>query len=82
MDDRLISRPETFAPRFDAYLKAFEQSGAKTSASIAYYEGGGALLHLAQSPKPELRAQYQRLAQWVMDRQRLADEKATAASAR
>lgn len=82
MNDRLLSRPDTFAPRFDAYLKAFEQAGAKASASITYYEGGGALLHLAQSPKPELRAQYERLAQWVLDRQRLANEEASASTAR
>ena len=63
----------------DAYLRAFEQAGAKTSASITYYEGGGTLLQLAQSPKPEVRAQYERLAQWVLDRQRVADEQARAA---
>ena len=74
MDDRLISKPETFAPRFDAYLKVFEAEGAKINASIAYYEGGGAMLHLARSKDPNVRKHYDRLAQWVLDRQEIADE--------
>ncbi len=82
MDGRLISEPQTYAPRFDAYLKAFAQAGAETSASITYYEGGGALRQLAQSEKPQFRAQYDRLARWVLDRQGLADEQARAAGPR
>jgi hypothetical protein len=77
MDERLISKPETFRPRFDAYLNAFEQARAKTSASIAYYEGGGALLHLAQSQDPEVRRNYERLARWVLERQHEADRLAS-----
>ena len=82
MDDRLISKPETFAPRFDAYLKAFEANGVKSSSSIAYYEGGGTLLHLAKSDKKDVRVYYERMAQWVLDRQRAADAKAAAGQAR
>jgi hypothetical protein len=74
MDDRIITKRETFAPRFDAYLKAFEVEGAKSNASIAYYEGGGALLHLAHSKDATLQTYYTRLAKWVLDRQKLADE--------
>jgi len=73
LDERLISTPQTFAPRFEAYLKAFEANGAKSSASIAYYEGGGTLLHLFQSDQPAVRGHYDRLAEWVLDRQRLAE---------
>lgn len=77
MDERLISKPETFAPRFDAYLKVFEAEGAKTNASIAYYEGGGTMLQLARSKNKDVRKYYDRLAQWVLDRQKLADELST-----
>ena len=82
LDEHLISKTQTFAPRFDAYLKAFETNGVKSSSSITYYEGGGTLLHLSKSDKPEVRHYYDRLAEWVLDRQRLADEKATAGLAR
>ena len=46
LDERLIQKPQTFAPRFDAYLKAFDANGVKSYSAIAYYEGGGTLLHL------------------------------------
>jgi hypothetical protein len=82
LDERLISKPATFAPRFDAYLKAFEANGVKSSSSIAYYEGGGTLLHVSKSDKPEVRHYYDRLAEWVLDRQRLADAEAAAGPAR
>jgi hypothetical protein len=82
LDERLISKPQTFAPRFDAYLKAFEANGVKSSSSITYYEGGGTLLHLSKSDQPDVRHYYDRLAEWVLDRQCLADEKAAAGAAR
>ncbi len=74
LDGRMISKPETFAPRFDSYLKAFEAAGVKTGSSMAYYEGGGALLHLFKSDKAEMHHYYDRMAEWVLDRQHLADE--------
>lgn len=78
LDDRLISKPATFAPRLDAYLKAYETNGVKAASSIAYYEGGGTLLHLSKSEKPDVRHYYDRLAEWVLDRQCLADAQAAA----
>lgn len=72
-DDRLISRTNIFAPRFDAYLKAFADKGVKDSASISYYEGGGTILRLAQSNDKGLHPYYDRLAQWVLGRQLSAD---------
>jgi len=42
------------------------------------YEGGGTLLRLSKSEQPDVRRYYDRLAEWVLDRQRLADEKAAA----
>ena len=73
-DDRLIRQPTVFEPHFDAYLAAFTANGVKDSAAVSYYEGGGTLLHLAQSDDPSIHAHYDRLAQWVVDRQRAADE--------
>ena len=73
-DDRLIKQPEVFAPRFESYLKAFADNGARDSASISYYEGGGAILHLARANDKTIHAHYDRIAQWVVDRQRAADE--------
>lgn len=74
LDGRMMSKPEIFAPRFDTYLKAFETAGVKSASSMAYYEGGGALLHLFKSDKAEMRRYYDRIAEWVLDRQQLADE--------
>lgn len=74
LDDRLISKPDTYAPRFDTYLKAFEAAGVKTASSMAYYEGGGTLLHLFKSDRKDMRNYYDRMAEWVLDRQQMADE--------
>jgi hypothetical protein len=73
-DDRLISQPAIFAPRFEGYLEAFAGNGVRDSAAMSYYEGGGTLLRLARSGDKTTHAQYDRLAQWVADRQHLADE--------
>ena len=75
LDGRILTKPEIFAPRFEAYLKTFEANSVKAAASIAYYEGGGTLLHLFESKEAAIRRHYDRLAQWVLDRQRMADEK-------
>ena len=73
-DDRLISQPADYAPRFEAYLKAFTDNGIRDSASISYYEGGGTILHLAHANNKEIHTHYDRIAQWVIDRQLTADE--------
>ena len=39
-------------------------------ASVAYYEGGGALLKMALSDDPEVRGLYDALAKWVAVRQK------------
>lgn len=72
-NDRLFRQPDFWGPRFEAYLKAFTQNGVKDSASISYYEGGGALLQLAQPNHPQIHY-YDQLAQWVTYRQQIADE--------
>lgn len=73
-DNRLITQPAVFAPRFDGYLKAFAGNGVKDSAAMSYYEGGGTILYLSRARGPAIHAYYDRIAQWVIDRQRLADE--------
>ena len=42
-------------------------------AADANYEGGGALFRLATSAAPDLRAHYDRLAQFILQRQKQAD---------
>lgn len=74
-DGSMISDPEKFVRRFDAYLDVFAQMGVKDTSSIAYYEGGGALHRLAVSADPQVRAHYDRIARFILDRQKLADEK-------
>jgi hypothetical protein len=73
-DGRMISDREHFEPRFDAYLNAFTLKHVKRSSSIAYYEGGGCLYLLATSTDPDVRAHYDRLAHFILDRQILVDK--------
>jgi hypothetical protein len=75
-DERLLSRPEVFAPRFNAYLDSFTTNSVKDTASIAYYEGGGAWFELANSKEPEPRRHYDRLAHFIRERQQRADQQA------
>lgn len=72
-DDRMIKQTSLYAPRFEAYLQAFSDNGVKDSASISYYEGGGTILHLARSENALMNSYYDRIAQWVVDRQESAD---------
>jgi len=71
-DGRALSNPGAFRPRFYEYLKAFDRDGVKSGASVAYYEGGGALLQMANAEDPEGRAMYDALAGWVAGRQKAA----------
>ena len=72
-DDRLITQPATYAPRFEGYLNAFAHNGIKDTAAMSYYEGGGTILHLSRAGNPAIHAHYDRIAQWVVDRQQTAD---------
>jgi hypothetical protein len=78
LDGRLLIQPQTFAPRFSAYLDAFIRNGVRDTSSIAWYEGGGAIYQLATSDAPELRGDYDRLTQFILHRQALADHKLSA----
>lgn len=73
-DPRMITDPSVYEPRFHAYLDAFTRYGVNDGAAMAWYEGGGALFRLAVSDNPKMRADYDELAQFVLKRQRLADE--------
>jgi hypothetical protein len=68
-DHRAFSEAKAFRPRFHAYLNAFDRDGVTAKASVAYYEGGGALLQMARSDDPEVRGLYDALARWVAGRQ-------------
>lgn len=76
-DSRLLTQPEVFAPRFNAYLDSFTTNGVQESASIAYYEGGGALFKLADSTEPDQHRHYDRLARFICERQQRADQQAS-----
>ena len=73
-DGRMLDRPQ-FERRFDVYLDAFKRHGVKDAASIAYYEGGDTLFRLANSDNSQMRAHYDHIAQFIIDRQKLADER-------
>lgn len=71
---RMIDEPDKFERRFDAYLDAFAQHDVKQTAAIAYFDGAGALIRLANSPEARMRAHYDRLARFIRERQTLADK--------
>jgi uncharacterized protein DUF4855 len=74
-DNRVYQSPEVFRPRLYSYLRAFEAGGVREQAAMAYYEGGGVLLHLFNSSDARSRADYQAIADWVVARQlRLAPD--------
>jgi Domain of unknown function (DUF4855) len=73
-DPRMITDPSVYEPRFHAYLDAFTRNGVNDGAAMAWYEGGGALYRLSASENPKLRGDYDELAQFVLNRQRMADE--------
>lgn len=73
-DPRMITQPEVFEPRFHAYLDSYRRDGVNVGAAMAWYEGGGALYRLAASDNSKMRTDYDEVAQFVLKRQRLADE--------
>jgi hypothetical protein len=73
-DGRVLSQPTIFEPRLAAYLNAFARYNVEATSSIAWYEGGGALNNLATSKEPGMRQHYDHIAQFILSRQRRADE--------
>jgi len=80
LDERLISRPKTFAPRFDAYLKPSRPTASKPPARLPITKAAAPAAPV-QIRQPEVRRHYDRMAEWVLDRQRLADAMAAAGGA-
>lgn len=74
-DPRMITNPSVYEPRFHDYLDAFTRNGVNDGAAIAWYEGGGALYRLAVSDNAKLRGDYEELAQFVLKRQQMADQR-------
>lgn len=72
-DGRAIHSADVFRPRLHAYLNAFDKHGVHAEAAVAYYEGGGALLRMAESDQEDVRALYHTVARWVARRQARAD---------
>ena len=68
-DKRACESPGLFRPRLYSYLRAFEANGVRDDASMAYYEGGGALLDMFNSSDAKCRGDYQAIADWVIGRQ-------------
>lgn len=72
-DHKIFKDPETFVPRMEAYLESFRKAGADQAASMAHYEGGGALMQLAKSTNPDERELYREYCETIARRQRQAD---------
>lgn len=72
-DHKIFKNPETFIPRMEAYLESFRKAGADQAASMAHYEGGGALMQLAKSTNPDERELYREYCETIARRQRQAD---------
>jgi len=72
-DARALTSAPVFRPRFYSYLESFKKNSVIDSSAIAYYEGGGALLTLANSRIPAERALYDTLASLIATRQQRAD---------
>jgi len=68
-DKRACESPGLFRPRLYSYFRAFEANGVRDDASMAYYEGAGALLDMFNSSDAKCRGDYQAIADWVIGRQ-------------
>jgi Domain of unknown function (DUF4855) len=74
-DFRTMTNSAVYEPRLHAYLDAFIKNGVQDGAVMGWYEGGGALHKLAISDNPQMRADYDEVAQFVLKRQHAVDEK-------
>ncbi|MEG1543769.1 MAG: DUF4855 domain-containing protein [Tannerellaceae bacterium] len=68
-DERAFSdRKNSFYNRLVSYFDRFERNGVFSDASVAYYEGGGAMIGFAKSKNPKDKALMDRLAHLVWGR--------------
>lgn len=68
-DSRILSDPDNFASRMNAYIDAYERGGVFDKAALAYYEGGHGFYDVMKDPKPAAKAAVDRLARHIVDRQ-------------
>jgi hypothetical protein len=72
--DSRVSQPE-FKTRFDDYVKSFTENRIWELKPVAYYEGGGAWLGMANSTNSDLKKMYQTLGDIIVERQKKADDR-------
>jgi hypothetical protein len=63
------STSNTFAPRMWSYLKQFEADGVWANATVAHYEGGGALLKVSRSSDILAQQLFQQYCKLISQRQ-------------
>ena len=69
--DSRVQQPG-FEKRLQAYIDAFARHGVLEKAAMAYYEGGDAMMKLAQSTQPHHRAIYKKVCDLIVKRQQIA----------
>lgn len=70
--DERVDQPD-FGRRFYAYIDAFKKYHVWDSCPVAYYEGGGAFLKIANSKDPVLKKMYTTLTDILVKHQQQAD---------
>ena len=79
-DRMVVAEHGTIADLFSQFGEAHFRSLERIAVEDALAQdavvalGGGAILHLARANDKTIHAHYDRIAQWVVDRQRAADE--------
>jgi hypothetical protein len=75
-DDRaLADHPNSYRSRLISYIDRFEDEGVFRRSSLAYYEGGGCILHDAKSANPLDRELMDRLASLICRRHEVEQQK-------
>jgi len=71
--DERVTQP-AFRARFYDYLHAFRDNEVWKQTPVAYYEGGGAWLQMANSTDPEMKKMFNTLGNIIVERQIKADK--------
>jgi len=71
--DERVAKPE-FRSRFYDYLRIFKENNVWDSFPVAYYEGGGEWMQMANSKDPELKKMFDTLGNIIVKRQTNADK--------
>ena len=67
----LAGSPENKRDRLISYIEAFEKNGVFKDASVAYYEGGGAIYEFYRSNNPQDKEIMDRLAKIIIQRKKM-----------